>query len=138
MTARRDFLAFTVGAVASGAVSPIEAALADNSDADLITVAKAAQRGMQLLLDADEDRTLLVTDLEFDAAWDRAHDLSDRLISMPATTMEGMAAKAAVMKLVMRMRIPTQCGATVEECGRHHDLLAWSLASDLLAGRVGS
>ena len=102
-------------------------------DAELIAVATAAQDGFQALL-ASATNLSILSDDDHDALYDRTYAFSDGLIAMRATTPEGFAAKAMVLRLVMQFQIPSKPGETVEECGDHHDLLAWSLSSDLVAG----
>jgi hypothetical protein len=105
VTLRRDFLAFTAGALVAKTVLPI-AAMAEVSqvekatphpDAELLRLcaessALAAQS--DALIDGVEDYKLPCW-VEAEALGDQAYDLKERVAAMPALTIEGMQAKAA-------------------------------------------
>lgn len=104
MTRRRDFLAFTAGAAASGVALPIAIAhAADNPDAELIALcgqfdaleqqALALYDGPTRIKDEDE------CDALHDAITDQQRPLLARLCEMRATTEAGFRARAATANL---------------------------------------
>ena len=107
MTLRRDFLAFTAGAVAARTVLPVvaHAAPADPA-AELVRLADAIDENdrRSSSLDKERDRTSdraerarlqAMQEPLTEASW----DLRAALAEIPATTMEGFRAKARVVRL---------------------------------------
>ena len=64
-------------------------------------------------------------------------ELVFEIAEAPASTPEGIRAKAKALKMALEEDIPIAIGGTVESEGDALDQLAYSLAKDLL-GRVGA
>jgi hypothetical protein len=135
VTARRDFLAFTAGAVAAHTVLPLAAKAAPVSpDARLIAYCREA-----IAIDNEAERLWTVyiatESKEADAAFmahtkatnARWHDLVRAISSIPAITFEGMKAKAEVAQSA----VPQECRSEPNPCDR----LAWSVMDDVLGSK---
>ncbi len=134
MTARRDFLAFTAGAVAARTVLPAAARAqeqsgpsdgGDHPDAPLIAACAAAI--------AVWDRIEAMPPGQEDAVWDAAgaewHDAIKAVTFIRARTALGRKAKARILILEMQ-------GSPPPAKGDQERLLAWRLAHDVLLGAV--
>ncbi len=75
-------------------------------------------------------------ELALDAAVDHWcelwHDRLDTITTTPAHTPEGLRAKALVLKIAVEAFAAPGYDETVEQNAAQHELLAWSLANDIL------
>ncbi len=145
MTLRRDFLAFTAGAVAARTVLPLAAKTAPEGqpsegahpDATLLTacasfaVACAGIARINATPDlTDEDAAPIIRQ------WNAP---IDTITNLPATTLDGIRAKAqAVIDAFESGGVNRSRGESVEQAAGYHELMAWRLAHNILAfaGRV--
>ena len=140
MTLRRDFLAMTAGAVAAKTMLPL-AARAQGSqieiftphpDATLLALCQAFHQACTDLaaVNAKDDPT----DEEIGPIVDAWGAPIDTITSTPATTLEGVRAKAqAVIDAFSSGGVDRHRGETVEETAGHHELMAWRLMHEILA-----
>jgi hypothetical protein len=115
-------------ALITGGSIPITAA----GDADLIGACAEARRceaWRQQVNASDIEHTDQQLD-ELNTAW---HGAFGRVLALPATTMQGLKAKAEVMRLAVREFVVHGPDYTMEDWADLHDLLADSVASDVLA-----
>ncbi len=137
MTAlRRDFLAFTAGAVAARTVLPIAARAAEPHPDAAVFAACAAFAA------ADAAVTTAYC-VHPDTEHDEEVSASDAALSAVAAlrpiTMAGMRAKAAVIATAFRWPLPATQAAPSREDLDPHEWAAWTLLGDLAAmGRVGA
>ena len=115
MTLRRDFLAFTAGAVAAKTVLPIgarAAPLPSHPDAALLGVIGRFMELEREYMDLFDDPSSIEDDHAHDLAADRiaeAQDpLLDALCSLRATTAEGIKARALCLLLADQEMDPEQ------------------------------
>lgn len=72
------------------------------------------------------------SDDEYEADHEHLYDESEVLMQMHPVTMEGLLAKARVVRVEFERLVACDEGGTVESCGERHDRLAWSVLNDLL------
>jgi hypothetical protein len=130
---RRSTLGFSVAAIIAGMTTPVlAAATAPNPDAELIAACEEAIRH-----DGIKDA---INRGEFDDDDDAADDARDawweafeRVETMPATTKEGVRAKARVLKLAVHDRVCSHVDWTVANDGDMHERMADALCDEILA-----
>lgn len=69
---------------------------------------------------------------DYEAEHERMYDQGEALMQMHPVTMEGLLAKAQVVRVEFERLVACDEGGTVESCGERHDRLAWSVLNDLL------
>src|ERR1700722_8718054 len=114
-------------ALITGGSIPISAA----GDADLIAACAEAARceaWRQQVNASDVEHTDAQLD-ELNTAWRSAFE---RVLSLPATTLPGLRAKAEAMRLAVREFVDQGPDYTMEEWANLHELLADSVAGDVL------
>ncbi len=123
---RRALLASAASLAAAGL--PAAGANADG-DAELLAAcavfAAAAREVVRLERIAD------VPDAVFEPANDALHDAVIRVSELRARTTAGVQAKAAVCRAVLAMDEPLAVTGRFDVPARRHDVLAWSLMSDM-------
>ena len=115
-------------ALITGVSIPLTAA----GDVDLIAACAVAARceaWRQQVNASDVEHTDEELD-ELNAAW---HGAFERVLSLPATTLPGLRAKAEAMRLAVREFVDQGPDYTMEEWANLHELLADSVAGDVLA-----
>ncbi|WP_296713141.1 hypothetical protein [Rhodoblastus sp.] len=125
LPSRRLFLAAGSAAAVLGALST--AARAEQADAKLIEAARAgiaAEEEYAALCWKDEDSPLL------SVLNDRQSDQTLLAASLPATTREGLRAKAELLRSSLPKGFKRDDLADLAE---DHEKLAWSLVADVLA-----
>jgi hypothetical protein len=135
MTMRRDFLAFTAGAVVAKTVLPMAARAENNGsnrtdilphpDAELLRLiaeSDALTAQSDALVEGVEDYKLPCW-VEAEALGDRAYEMKELAVAIPAMTADGLRAKAAFVIADL------DCSGIASE-------MALSLARDVMAGRV--
>ncbi len=127
MSTRRDFLAFTAGAVAARTVLPAAAMSPDHPDAKLIAACMAFEAADKALYhpDFDPDAPLDEQCIDWDAALAAVAELRPR-------TRIGLQAKASVVVTALQRDIAPDPDMTVEEEAEPHVYAAWRLAHDAL------
>jgi hypothetical protein len=143
MTMRRDFLAFTAGAVVAKTVLPIAAEAKgvsflqtspSTADPDAILIALCATFSRA----CGEIRRLNATegcaDEDMDAAVEAFWAPIGGIIDTPATTKASIQAKAqAMIGMFANGGVQRYLHQTVEEAASRHEVLAWRLAHEIVA-----
>jgi hypothetical protein len=131
MTLRRDFLAFTAGAVVAKTVLPLAAKAAPVPEPDLHAACARFWEAHDVLERWNRHEISLTdeTATPLTAQW---HDAMVEISNHQTRTVEGIRAKAKVMLAGFDFNIPTGLTETVEGSAETHEWLAWRLAQDLL------
>jgi hypothetical protein len=125
LPSRRLFLAAGPAAAVLGALST--AARAEQADAKLIEAARAgiaAEEEYEALCWKDEDSPHLLV------LSDRQSDQTLLAASLPATTREGLRAKAELLRSSLPKAFKRD---DISPLAEDHEKLAWSLVADILA-----
>ena len=136
MSTRRDFLAFTAGAVAARTVLPIGARAetptpGSHPDADLIRI--CAEHAVNLeTYNRDGGEGGIENP---DPLWDAYAATRDAITAAQPQTLDGMLAKARAAKAEAGA---ARSDGTEDPEGGPAAQWAWNLVNDLLAGRAGA
>lgn len=98
-------------------------------DAELMAACTAFAAAAQEV--ARLERIADVPDAMFEPANAAVHDAIERVSGLRARTAAGVQAKAAVCRTVLAMDEPDVKAARIGGATRRHDVLAWSVLSDL-------
>ena len=71
-------------------------------------------------------------DDDYDYEHDAVHESGRALLRMQAATMGGLIAKARLVRVQFERAVACDAGATVEDAGEQHEVMAWSVLNDLL------
>lgn len=121
-----DYTDLVTGHLADGSASP---------DAELIRMSGDLLRRAVKLHRCDRgipDNGADLTEDDYEAEHECMYDQGEALMQMHPVTMEGLLAKAQVVRVEFERLVACDDGGTVESCGERHDQLAWSVLNDLL------
>jgi hypothetical protein len=127
-----------VAALVAGLTTPVIAGSSAASDADAALIAACAEAIRQDAIKDGINRKELDTSDEFsDAARDDWYEAFESVEDIPATTPEGLRAKARVLQLAVRDAVISGPAHTMEKNAELHERLAHTLCADILGmGRV--
>lgn len=117
-----NYAELTSGHLVNGGASP---------DAELIRMSGDLLRRAVKLHQCDRGDANCIDD-EYEAEHECMYDQGEALMQMHPVTMEGLLAKAQVVRVEFERLVACDDGGTVETCGERHDRLAWSVLNDLL------
>jgi hypothetical protein len=129
---RRGALQFSVAALLAATTVPALAG-APNPDAELLAACEEAirQDGIKDAINRGEfgDDNEDAEDAAHDAWW----EAFERVEGTPATTKEGVRAKARVLRLAVRDHVCSGLGWTMANHGEMHERMADALCNEILA-----
>jgi len=127
-------------APASGRAAPDNRLLAAYRallQADLDQKRIEAEAGNSPALEEANSPETIAYEADRGAALDRWWEAAGEISDTPARTPEGLRAKADAMRLVLEMCVCVTLGTTsadIDDEGEFHEVFAWSLTRDVLAG----
>ena len=133
---RRGLLACATPVLAIAWSAPTRPALsAEHPDAALLAVCTTFATLTASMDRMNADPTVADADLE--ATCCHWHEAVNELSDLRAVTAAGVQAKARAVIAAFRLDVPTGVDETVESSAEPHELAAWSLLQDLVAGAGG-
>ena len=130
---RRNLLGCAAGSAAATAILSSATPRTAKSHPDAVLLAMCATFMVANAEKLRLDHALTgVSDEALEAATHAWFAPIDAITALPATTQEGVRAKARVMIAVFEGAVPKMLKDTVESEGEYHELLAWRLAHDVL------
>lgn len=141
ITTRRNALRLSAAATVTGLLAPviaIAAPIGPHADAGLLDMCRQFDVDSRAVRDYDAralagDRTAPMDQNELDLLLEQWDDGLDEIISLSATTMAGIRAKATALGHALMQCAFVDTDMSVDEQGENYELLAMSLVRDLAA-----